>query len=184
MKIVSGLFDSRETARAAVEALEEAGVPSEDISIVGPDDNPDAAAGAGVGAAIGASGGLLAGLAAIAIPGIGPAIGAGWLILALAGAAAGGLAGGLIGALSAEGIDERDAHVYAEGIRRGGTMVIARVDETQLDAAAAILNRHGRADIQARRAEYMAEGWTGFDDRFNLADQDRAAPVVPPLPAR
>jgi hypothetical protein len=91
------------------------------------------------------------------------------------GAAAGGLAGGLIGSLTDAGINERDAHVYAEGIRRGGHMVVARVDEAEADAAAAILSKHGPVDIAERRAEYMAEGWTafGFDD-------DATRPIMPP----
>lgn len=171
MQVVSGLFDSSEAAHAAVAALEEAGVASDQISIVGPDD--DAAAGAGTGAAIGATGGLLAGLAAFAIPGIGPAIGAGWLIGGLAGAAAGGVAGGVIGALTGEGIEERDAHVYAEGIRRGGTMVIARVDDSELDPAVAILNQHGRAEIGSRRRIYV-----GRLDRLRARDPRPGAAAV------
>jgi hypothetical protein len=183
MKVVSGLFDSYDEASAAVDALEEAGVPSERISLVGPDGagaDSAAAKGAGVGAAVGGIGGLLAGLGAFAIPGIGPVVGAGWLAATLVGAAAGGLAGGLIGSLTDAGIEERDAHVYAEGIKRGGTMVTSQVDDNQLDAAAAILDRHGRVDVASRRAEYMAEGWTafGFDE-----DSDRPV-VVPPPPAR
>ena len=180
MKTISGLFDSHAEARTAVDALEEAGVPSEDISIIGPhgeESASGAAAGAGVGAALGGAGGLLAGLGAFAIPGIGPVLGAGWLAATLMGAAAGGLAGGLIGSLTDAGIDERDAHVYAEGIKRGGHMVVARVDENEADAAAAILSKHGPVDISERRTEYEAEGWTafGFDD-------DGTRPFVPPLP--
>ena len=36
-----------------------------------------------------------------------------------AGAVAGGAAGGIIGSLTRAGVDEDDAHVYAEGVRRG-----------------------------------------------------------------
>jgi hypothetical protein len=179
MKTVTGLFDSSDEARSAVDALEEAGIPSEHLSIVGPDGTTaeGAAGGAGIGAAVGGLGGLLAGLGAFAIPGIGPVIGAGWLVAALAGAAAGGVAGGLLGALTDAGLDERDAHVYAEGVKRGGTMVVARVDDNQLDAAAAILDRHGKVDVESKREEYIAEGWTafGFDD-----DATRTVIVPPP----
>jgi hypothetical protein len=182
MKTISGLFATRADAERAVDALEEASVPSEDISIIGPhgeDSASGAGEGASVGATIGGAGGLLAGVGAFAIPGIGPVVGAGWLATTLIGAAAGGIAGGLVGSLTDAGIDERDAHVYAEGVRRGGTMVVARVDETEVDAAAAILSKHGPVDIASRRAEYEAEGWTafGFDD-------DATRSVVPPPPTR
>ena len=74
MRTITGLYDSYDDARAAVKALEDAGVSSDDISIVshknGKEDiegqGSNAAEGAGTGAGIGAvaggAGGLLAGL--------------------------------------------------------------------------------------------------------------------------
>jgi len=187
MKIISGLFDTHEEARLAVAALEDAGISSDDISVVGPDGSTSGAVeGAGIGAAVGGVGGLLAGLGAFAIPGIGPVIGAGWLATALAGMAAGGLAGGLVGSLTDAGVDDKDAHIYAEGIKRGGTMVVARVDEAQVEPAEAILGQHGRVDIAERRNEYQATGWNAFDGRDDVETLDRQRrpdPIVtPPLP--
>ena len=163
MKTISGLFNTHDEAGRAVSALEDAGVS--DISMVSPDKggaDSGAAEGAGVGAAVGGVGGLLAGLGAFAIPGIGPVVGAGWLATTLIGAAAGGAAGGLIGSLTDAGIDEDDAHVYAEGVKRGGTLVTARVDETEVDAAEAILNQHqsdryclASARIRSQRLEQL-----------------------------
>lgn len=166
MRVITGLFDSRGEADAAVEALEDAGIASEAISLIGPqgsDTASGAAEGAGIGAAVGGVGGLLAGLGAFAIPGIGPVVGAGWLAATLIGAAAGGAAGGLIGAMTDAGVDERDAHVYAEGVRRGGTLVTARVDEEQVDAASAILGGAGSVNVTERRADYESRGWAAFD---------------------
>ena len=40
-----------------------------------------------------------------------------------------------IGGLTESGVPENDAHVYAEGVRRGGTLVTARVDDDASDAA-------------------------------------------------
>src|SRR3954470_8440743 len=141
MMVMTGLYKTDAEAAAAVKALEDAGIASADISLISPDRGQaeatpprQTAGGAEVGSAIGGVGGLLASLGAFAIPGIGPVVGAGWLVATLAGAAAGGLAGGLIGSLTEAGVDENDAHVYAESIKRGGTMVVARVDETQEDA--------------------------------------------------
>ncbi len=182
MRTVSGLYDTYEQASNAVAALEDAGISSDDISVVSPDagtvsatdsGGSGTAEGAGVGAALGGIGGLLAGLGAFAIPGIGPVVGAGWLAATLVGAAAGGVAGGLLGSLTDAGIDERDAHVYAEGVRRGGTLVIARVDEAQADAAQAILGKSGSIDTGLRRSEYETGGWAGFSGDEDALDEYR-----------
>ncbi|ASY55194.1 general stress protein [Sinorhizobium sp. CCBAU 05631] len=179
MRTVTGLFDDYEDARDAVSDLEAAGVPSDDISIVANNaddrystEGSDAAEGAGTGAGLGAVGGgvvgLLTGLGLMAIPGVGPVVAAGWLAATAAGAAAGavagGAAGGLIGALTDSGVDEEDAHVYAEGVRRGGTLVTARVDDSLALKAEAILQQRNRVDPAARRSIYAGEGWTRFDD--------------------
>ena len=175
MQRITALYDNYDDARSAVNALEDAGIATSNLSIVGRRDGDDesnagegAAAGAGIGAAVGGAGGLLAGLGMLAIPGVGPVVAAGWLASTAAGAAAGavagGAAGGIIGSLTSGGVDESDAHVYAEGVRRGGTLVTADVEEGQEDIARSILNGSGAADIAARRGMYEAEGWTTFDE--------------------
>ena len=200
MRTITGLFDTRELADSAVRSLKDAGISSDDISIVannadgspvtdGDDVAEDAGAGAGIGAAVGGAGGLLAGLGALAIPGIGPVVGAGWLVSTLVGAATGavvgGATGGLIGALTDAGVDERDAHVYAEGVRRGGTLVTARVDETLVDAATAILGSDKGVNLDTRRRDYEASGWESFDETADPYRPDRLgaypAGIVAPI---
>jgi hypothetical protein len=61
------------------------------------------------------------------------------------------------------GVSEADAHVYAEGVRRGGTLVTARVADARAGEADAILHRE-RVDPAARRAVYQQEGWERFDE--------------------
>jgi hypothetical protein len=176
-KTVTGLFDHYSDATSAVDQLKAVGISDRDISIVSNnadgryqdnDVGEDASAGAGIGAAVGGVGGLLTGLGIMAIPGVGPVVAAGWLAAtaagAVAGAVVGGAAGGLIGALTDSGVDERDAHVYAEGVRRGGTLVTARVEEGRAAEAEAILQRSNWVDLPARRTAYEELGWTGFDD--------------------
>ncbi|MBN9073854.1 MAG: hypothetical protein J0H34_20115 [Rhizobiales bacterium] len=181
MKTVTGLFDDYSDARAAVSALEERGVPSDDISIVSNDAGERSAresnaaegagTGAGIGAVVGGAGGLLTGLGIMAIPGVGPVVAAGWLAATAAGAAAGavagGAAGGLIGAMTESGVPEEHAHVYAEGVRRGGTLVTARVEDDLYPDAEAILSRSNRIDPAERRAIYAEEGWSRFDDTLD-----------------
>src|SRR6185312_712604 len=140
MKTITGLFDNYDDAKDSVAELEATGIPNSDISLVAnnsdgwyDDDRSeageDAAGGAGIGAVVGGAGGLLTGLGIMAVPGVGPVVAAGWLaataVGAIAGAAVGGAAGGIIGAMTDSGIPESDAHVYAEGVRRGGTLVTA-----------------------------------------------------------
>jgi Heat induced stress protein YflT domain len=178
-KTVSALYDTYESARAAVNDLVTAGISKSDISIVAnnsenwhrddraSDAADDAGTGAGVGAAVGGLGGLLTGLGIMAIPGVGPVVAAGWLIStavgAVTGAAVGAATGGIIGSLTDAGVPESDAHVYAEGVRRGGSLVTARVADNRAAEAKAILQRHKSVDLGARGRLYREEGWSRFD---------------------
>lgn len=182
MKTIIGLFDDHAEALAVIRELRERRIPPHDISLVAnntdgwyaDDSKPEAAAeaGAGVGAVVGALGGLLAGLGMITLPGVGPVVSAGWLLSTLAGSATGvilgGAAGSLVGALMEHGVDSRDAQVYAESVRRGGSLVIVLAEEKFVSAAESIMLKH-RVDIAARRDEFNAEGWTRFDDSAEAA---------------
>lgn len=183
MRTVTGLFDTYEEAAQAVRELKAAGISDDDVSMVASnaegrytvDDKEGAAAGAGtgagLGAAVGGAGGLLTGLGLMAIPGVGPVVAAGWLAATAAGAAAGAVAGGavggMIGALTGSGVPEEDAHVYAEGVRRGGTLVTARVADSDVEEAEAILKRSNWIDIEERKSAYREEGWNRFDETLD-----------------
>ena len=188
MITISRLYDDYETAARVVGDLERAGIPHADISIIannaegwydrgttgsttrridrdadGVDDRAEgAAAGAGIGATLGGVAGLLAGLGLMAIPGLGPVVAAGWLASTAAVAVAGGAAGGLIGALAQSGIGEDDAHAYAEGVRRGGTLVMARVPDADRARVEAIMDR-AAVDIGHRAETWRKSGWDRFD---------------------
>ncbi len=201
MQTVSGLFDTYEHATRALHALKDAGFKTADISLIAnhaedvtPDVSPvkkDTAAGAEVGAVLGAGGGLLAGLGMLALPGIGPVIAGGWLVAtvmgALAGAGIGAATGGLIGLMTEAGIPKSDAHVFAEGLKRGGALVTARVGDTQVDEVAALLANAGAVDLEDRRKSYEREGWTAFSEAVPelTAEEIRAEreryPLVPPV---
>ncbi len=157
------LYDHHADAAGAVRELQKAGVPEHDISILSRDERVSgAAAGAEIGAAFGGLAGLLTGLGLLTIPGIGPVAAAGWLATTVAGAAAGGWIGGALGVLSEAGISGEEAHAIAEGLRRGATLVTARVPEADKDRCAAILDR-GAIDVQVRIAAYRQAGWTSHD---------------------
>jgi hypothetical protein len=179
---ISRLYDRYTDAQRAVTSLEAAGVPHSDLSIVsnnsdnwydsdkkidrdrdGTDDRAEGAAtGAGIGAGIGGAAGLLAGLGLLAIPGLGPVVAAGWLAATAVGASAGAATGGVVGALTQAGISEEDAPLYAEGVRRGGTLVSARVADSDRARFEAILNQSA-VDLRGRSAAWQKSGWTRFD---------------------
>ena len=146
MITLSRLYTDGTLARTVVDELKATGLPEDDIGIIAPSQSLARSAqmenedrderdgrgnmvnrSAGIGAALGGAAGLLAGLGAFVLPGIGAVVAAGWLASALAGAVAGGAAGGVVGALIEAGVSENDAAGYAEGVRRGGTLVTVRV---------------------------------------------------------
>jgi hypothetical protein len=159
MQTFSGLFDAYPDAAHAVGALRAAGIPPQQISIVGAyNDNDEqigvvashkdetgaflwsTVAGTGLGAAIG----LLAGLAAFGAVGI--AIGVAFVC-----AAWGGFAGALFETLA-------DFH-RKPGAAQGVILVMARVNESQADTVQAVLgvtsnSASHQTGVQMRGAGY------------------------------
>ena len=192
---ISRLYNNYGDARTAVRELEAAGVKHGDISIIasnadnwydkdkgdtypdrdldGKDDRAEgAAAGAGLGAAAGGAVGALTGLGLLAIPGVGPIVAAGWLVATLTGAAAGAATGGVLGALSQAGISKDDADVYAEGLRRGGAVVSARVDDADASRLQSVIDRSA-VRIQDRAEAYRKSGWSKFDPSASPYTRDQ-----------
>lgn len=188
-RTIVALYDDIYTSNHVVQRLIDAGYSRDRISLVARDSHgeyagfvneletmdPGAAAegaeiGGGIGMILGGLAGLLAGLGALTIPGIGAVLVAGPFGAAIstlagagAGTLAGGVAGGLIGALVELGIPESDAAYYLEGVRRGGTLVIARVPDHKTEMAIEIMNNFEPANIEARVTEWRARGWQAFN---------------------
>jgi hypothetical protein len=76
----------------------------------------------------------------------------------------GGAAGGIVGSLTRAGVPEHDANFYAEGVRRGGTLVTARIDDARAPMVREILQRHKWVDPAVRGLAYRETGWTSFDE--------------------
>jgi uncharacterized membrane protein len=190
MKAVVGLFRSSSEAQRAVEALTNAGFSRNNISLIARDDTAStdyrttqvtdttsvgAGAGALSGTVLGGLAGLLVGLGAIVIPGIGPVIAAGTLASTLGataagagiGAGIGAITGGLVGALADVGIPEEEAHFYAEGVKRGGILVILQTDDTQISMASSIMRQHDAVEVNTEREAWQASGWRRFDETTN-----------------
>ncbi len=180
-RTVVALYDTFDTARSAVEALVDAGFNRSDVSMVASDaageynryfDNGtyvynDEDVSAGEGAGFGAVIGALVGLGVALIPGVGPVLAAGPLAAALmagVGAATGAVTGGIVAGLVDFGVPEEHAQSYAEGIRRGGTLVTVHVAQDEwADRAQVVLNRFNPIDLDERSGEWRTGGWTGYD---------------------
>ena len=183
-RTIAAMFDRYEEAADAVRRLESAGVAHSDVSIVSNDDAHSqyrdaegghvsgTGTGASLGTLLGGGAGLLAGLGMLAIPGLGPVVAAGWLASTLVGAGIGAAAGGLVGSLTDVGVSETDAHAYAEGVRRGGTLVTVKADDSMTDRVTDILDQNGTIDMDARTQQWKGEGWSG-----TLSDTATATPV-------
>jgi hypothetical protein len=173
MRTITKAYDSHTQARDAVTALEAAGIPSSEISLLANksvsekyddvDEASPTATGAGLGAVVGGGAGLLAGLGLLAIPGVGPIVAAGWLAATATGALAGGAAGGIVGALVDSGVPEDHAHVYSEAVRRGGTLVSVRTDDGQAGRVTSILESYQPVDPDRLGVDYRKAGWKKFD---------------------
>lgn len=170
-RLVTGLFNDRESAENAYRSLSSRGYGKDDVNVVMSDEararhfgaasdgggattelGSKAAEGAGIGGAIG--GGLGAVLAAVAavgtslvLPGLGLVV-AGPLAAALAGAGAGAATGGLLGALIGSGIPEERVARYEEGLKQGGILMAVR---PRSDDDAALLE----SDWRAGRGEHV-----------------------------
>jgi hypothetical protein len=182
-RTVVALYDDFTTARSAVEALVDAGFNRADVSLVAnnaegeysryfneegvyvyDDEDVSAGEGAGFGAVVGA----LVGLGIALIPGVGPVLAAGPLAAALMagiGAASGAVTGGVVAGLVDFGVPEEHAQSYAEGIRRGGTLVTVHITQDEwADRAQSVLNRFNPIDLEERSGEWRTSGWSGYDE--------------------
>jgi hypothetical protein len=178
---ITRLFDNYSDAKSAVHDLERLGVPHDDLSIVasnadgahgdhdgeGVNDHGDVSRGTSTGAVLGGAGGLLAGLGLLAIPGLGPIVAAGWLAATAAGAGIGALGGAatgtIVGALKEAGHTDEEANVYSEGVRRGGSLLSARVPDDLTQQASSILAQYNGVDAATRGSAYREQGWSSFD---------------------
>src|SRR5688500_2026147 len=175
MKTIVGLFDNYSDAQSAVSELEAAGFDRDSISVfanrgdqpgggssaASTESGSDTAERTMAGAVAGGGVGLLAGLALAMIAGVGPILAGGPLAAGLTGAGIGAVAGGMVGALPSAGVPEEHAHYYAEGVRRGGTLVTLACDDEDAKQAMDILNRHNPVDIDQRSRQWQAGGWQG-----------------------
>jgi uncharacterized membrane protein len=161
-KTVICLANTQAQAEIIVQHLNDAGIPTTDVSVLFPDKGgsrdfahehntkaPEGTAiGAGAGGVTGGVLGLLAGIGALAIPGVGPFIAAGPIMAALSGAAVGATIGGIAGALIGMGIPEYEAKQYEAKIKEGNILIsVHTADSDVVDRVKDIMKAAGADDI-------------------------------------
>jgi hypothetical protein len=70
----------------------------------------------------------------------------------------------VVGALTQVGVSAEDADIYAEGLRRGGAVVSARVPDRDASRLQAIMDRSS-VNIAERGAVYRQTGWQSFNPK-------------------
>lgn len=172
-KTVAALYDRSTEAQQVVHDLLAHGIPRHEISLVMPHPEGQAAdrqkreqettqevkvheaeEHVGLEAVVGGIGGLLVSLSTLVIPGFGALIAVGPLAVALAGTLAGAYAGEIVGPMIHLGVAEEAARHYAEGLRRGGALVVMKLPDDLADQAEAIMNRHHPVSLEERESHW------------------------------
>jgi hypothetical protein len=168
--MVTGVFSSPETARAAVARIRRADLAGERVTLLMPGTTiaeverrvpTEAGESPGMGAALGSVVGGAVGLAtaSIVIPGVGPIVVAGMLAMTAAGAAGGGVVGDRVEDRLSAGLPEGELSRYAEALRRGQTVLIAAADDDRhADAIRAALRAAGAESIDPARDGWRRDG--------------------------
>ncbi|GGE97367.1 DUF2382 domain-containing protein [Sphingomonas prati] len=81
-------------------------------------------------------------------------------------------------------LPDEDRHTYEEGARRGGFILSADVDDSQVDDAVRVLEDANSVDIDERSAQWKSEGWNnpaaaGLTSGVAAATPDRSRSTAP-----
>lgn len=68
------------------------------------------------------------------------------------------------------GVSRADAYAYAEGVIRGGSVVIVKCDASRVDEVVGILDREGVLDLDEQQVAWRSEGWEGTEAAQQAGD--------------
>jgi stress response protein YsnF len=141
-KIAVALYDDYAPAQETLNELLDAGIARSDISVTSHASHAMAGGGAGAGTSgqVGTSDNTEGPLGEVV-----------------------GYGGSLLEKLTDLGVPRDEAEIYAEGVRRGGSLVLVRADDARAEEAASIMEGRRAVDYETRSASWRAEGWTGYE---------------------
>jgi hypothetical protein len=169
---VRALFDDLRDVDQALQALLALGLTEKEISVISHDVVGDYSAslpGPGHGALLAVAGGLtgfVVGLGALAMPDLALVLQAGPVAATLSpvlGAGAGALTGSLASTLPPFKVPETEIGIYAEGVRRGGFLMLVQPAGHDAETIRQILAQTFAVDIHERAAAWRRGGWAGYD---------------------
>jgi hypothetical protein len=174
MPAVVGVFKSRSDAERGVAKLREIGTPSDRINVLTPQatekelaaiptsqgEQPGMvkALGAITGGALGAGVGEM--VATMILPGVGLILALGLAGGALLGAIGGGAIGGEAEKTVFPSLPEEELFVYEDALRRGRSLVMARVEDIMAEAARGAFDDAGAESVDRAREMW----WIGLRD--------------------
>jgi len=165
-KTLVALYEYLDDAQDAVQDLLDNDLAREEISLIARTAEPRARAVAeateeGEGglpapdAAVSGLRAVLAGVRRLTLPAIGAVVAAGPLATALREAGGAHLATSLLDM----GLPQNESEWYAEGVRRGGALVVLRASDDVADDVSEILEDYEPIDIRRRAEGWRAGGW-------------------------
>lgn len=172
-KTIAGFFRTRAEGETAQEKLLASGFTRDEVSFVagdtgghempvlGPLNGTGAESEVAQDAYIGGAIGVALGVIAVMIPDFGPLVAMGPLAMAIGGLSAGLATGGIVGLLREHGISDDEAGFYAEGVRRGGSLITV----------------HGITEEREKQARIIMEQCSAIDTE-ELADEEEDLPVA------
>ena len=200
-KTIVALFDHFNDAQAAAAAAVQAGATASRIALLANDSNGDHPAlsinpayareqfdedsnkqsrfitlgevGVGIGGVLG----FLAYVSPVAIPGVAAMAANGAWVPVVVGAVVGGVVGVVVGVLTDHGVSGADTALYAEGLKRGGTLITVPVSEDLAGKVNAALKSHNAAKVEERPGDWSAEGWVSLDTHNSGAAHGTFAPA-------
>ena len=87
---------------------------------------------------------------------------------------------GVWGSIKRFFVPDDDAHAYAEGVRRGHSMLVVRVDAADQDKVFSLLESQNPVDVETHAADWRREGWSGADAGQAEWERERAASAATP----
>jgi len=81
-----------------------------------------------------------------------------------------------VNSLTGAGVPQEDAHIYAEGVRRGGTLVQLSAPDDRAETAYEIMQRSGAVDLDNHSARWrQEEGWNSYDNNSQPYNSQQVA---------
>lgn len=177
MEVVVGIFDSHGALAQAANALEHLGVRTSSYApqnhrTIPADDGEQP----GMSAAIGAATGMGVGIAgaSLLVPGVGPIMVAGLAAGALLGAGSGAAVGHRFEASLTEGVPRDEVFVYEDALRKGRSVLLAFVDDGNLEQVRLTMRQSGAESVDAAREQWWIGLRSAEQEHYPVSDDEEA----------